>query len=383
MQLPKLFRLSFILCIGVFTQTSLFAQKADFEENLQQLIKKHEAVGLSIVVVKKGKPIFNKSYGFKDLENQIALNNTDLFRIASISKSFSATTIMQLVEQGKLKLSDDFSDLVGFKVRNPNYPNTIITLEMVLSHRSSINDSNGYFTFDVLDPTKNPKWEKSYNNYEPGSQYEYCNLNFNMVGAVIERVSGERFDLYVKKQVLDPLGLKAGFCVDSLDKNRFVKLYDRSTGTYEEQPAAYNPRSEEVRNHVLGKTTPIFSPTGGLKISANDLATYMLMHMNYGKLGKTRLISKKSSKQMQTPLSAKENYGLALLESKDLIANQTMIGHTGSAYGLYSNMFFNPKEKFGFIVITNGCIPSYVEEGETLKFSKEVINLLYESFIKK
>jgi len=86
---------------------------------------------------------------------------------------------------------------------------------------------------------------------------------------------------------------------------------------------------------------------------------------------------------MQTPLSTKENYGLALLKTKDLIANQTMVGHTGSAYGLYSNMFFEPKEKFGFIVITNGCIPTYVEEGETLKFSKEMINLLYENFIKK
>ena len=383
MQLPRLYRFLLILLLGIASQHNLLAQKAGFEEAVQALIQRHEAVGLSVVVVKNGKPIFSKSYGFKDLENRVALSNTDLFRIASISKSFSATTIMQFVEQGKLKLTDDFSDLVGFKVRNPKYPNTVITLEMVLSHRSSINDSNGYFNFDGLDPSKNPNWEKSYNQYEPGTQYEYCNLNYNMVGAVIERISGERFDIYVKKKILSPLGLNAGFCVDSLDKKSFVKLYEQESGNFVAQDAAYNPRSEEVKNHVLGKTTAIFSPTGGLKISANDLASYMLMHMNYGKLGKTKLISKKSAKQMQTPLSTKENYGLALLKTKDLIANQTMVGHTGSAYGLYSNMFFEPKEKFGFIVITNGCIPTYVEEGETLKFSKEMINLLYENFIKK
>ena len=78
------------------------------------------------------------------------------FRIASISKSFSATSIMQLVEAKKLSLDDDVSKLVGFKVRNPRFPKTVITLRMILSHRSSINDSQGYFTLDAINPAKNP-----------------------------------------------------------------------------------------------------------------------------------------------------------------------------------------------------------------------------------
>src|SRR5690606_30777814 len=118
-----------------------------------------------------------------------------------------ATSIMQLVEAGKLSLEDDFSDLVGFKIRNPKYPETVITLRMVLSHTSSINDSQGYFNFDSINPEKGGSWAKCYNNYEPGKGYQYCNLNFNMVGAVIEKKSGERFDQYVKKHILDPLGL--------------------------------------------------------------------------------------------------------------------------------------------------------------------------------
>src|SRR5690606_28370333 len=187
---------------------------------------------------------------------------------------------------------DDISDLVGFKVRNPKFPDTKITLEMMLSHRSSLNDSNGYFTIDVLDTTKNKDWAKSYNNYEPGTDYEYCNLNFNMIGAVLERLTDVRFDNYIKQQILNPLKLEAGFCVDSLDQKRFAKLYDKENGVYVEQKAAYNPRSEEIKNYTMGVSTPVFSPTGGMKISAKDLAKYMQMHMNHGKLGKVKLISK-------------------------------------------------------------------------------------------
>lgn len=370
------------LFVGVSVSMNAMAQSPSFETELKKITDKYDAVGLAIVVVKGGKPIYEKAFGYKDLENKTALTTEDLFRIASISKSFSSTAIMQLVEQGKVSLDDDISDLVGFKVRNPKFPETKITLEMMLSHRSSLNDSNGYFTFDVLDTVKNKDWAKSYNNYEPGTDYEYCNLNFNMIGAVLERLTEVRFDNYIKQQILTPLGLDAGYCVDSLDQKRFAKLYDKENGVYVEQKAAYNPRSEEIRNYKMGQSTPVFSPTGGMKISAHDLSKYMLMHMNYGKSGKVKIISKASSKRMQKGLSPKENYGLALLETDRLIEGEHMIGHTGSAYGLYSNMFFEPKKKFGFIVITNGCIPT-IDRNEDIVMSKEVINLLYQDFIKK
>lgn len=378
----KRFKSLFCLFTAVSLSTGAMAQSASFESDLKKITDKYEAVGLAIVVVKNGKPVYEKAFGYKDLETKAPLTTNDLFRIASISKSFSSTAIMQLVEKGKVSLDDDISDLVGFKVRNPKFPDTKITLEMMLSHRSSLNDSNGYFTFDVLDTTKNKDWAKSYNNYEPRTDYEYCNLNFNMIGAVLERLTDVRFDNYIKQQILSPLKLEAGFCVDSLDQKRFAKLYDKENGVYVEQKAAYNPRSEEIKNYTMGVSTPVFSPTGGMKISAKDLAKYMQMHMNHGKLGKVKLISKASSKKMQTALSAKENYGLALLETDRLIPGEHMIGHTGSAYGLYSNMFFEPKKKFGFVVITNGCIPT-IDRNEDIVMSKEVINLLYQDFIKK
>ncbi len=353
------------------------------EKAIDSIMQQYKVAGLSVAVVKKGKLVYTHSFGLKNLENQTPLTDDCLFRIASISKSFSATAIMQLVEAGKLSLDDDFSNLVGFRVRNPAFPETVITLRHVLSHRSSINDSQGYFSFDAINPDKNPDWAKCYNAYEPGKGYQYCNLNFNMVGAVIEKRSGERFDQYVKHHILDPLDLYGGYAVDSLDKSRFAPIYEYNgdSARFIPQPGAYNPRSAEIAAYVMGYSTPVFSPTGGMKISATDLAKYMTMHMNYGKYKKKRIISGESAMLMQTPVSDKENYGLALHKTEKLIPGKTLIGHTGSAYGLYSAMFFHPEEKFGIVVISNGCEPGYTEGFNTV--IRAACRSLYQSFFSK
>ena len=352
------------------------------EEGIKRVMQEEKVVGFSVAVVKNNKIIYTHSFGMQDIEKNIPLSDKAIFRIASISKSFSATSIMQLVEAKKISLDDDFSKLVGFKVRNPKFPETVITLRMILSHTSSVNDSQGYFSLDVINPAKNTDFAKCYNNYEPGKGYAYCNLNFNMTGAVIEKISGERFDQYVKHHILDPLGLYGGYCVDSLDKTRFATLYEynKDSTKFIAAPAAYNPRSEEVKNHILGETTPIFSPTGGMKISATDLAKYMIMHSRHGKYKGGRIISKSSSIQMQTKLSDDEGYGLALETTDKLIPGETMCGHTGSAYGLYSALFFNVDKKFGIVVICNGCGPSY--DSGFNNVIKKAVNTLYEAFIK-
>ena len=366
------------LCLSL----TIIAQVNKAEESIGKIMKENKVVGFSVAVVKNHKIIYTHSFGMQDIEKNIPLTDQAIFRIASISKSFSATSIMQLVEAKKLSLDEDFSNLVGFKVRNPKFPETVITLRMVLSHTSSVNDSQGYFTLDVINPAKNPDWAKCYNSYEPGKGYAYCNLNYNMTGAVIERVSGERFDRYVKHHILDPLGLYGGYCVDSLDKTRFATLYEynKDSAKFIAATAAYNPRSEEIKNHILGETTPIFSPTGGMKISATDLAKYMIMHSRHGKYNGVRIISKKSSIQMQTKLSEDEGYGLAIENTEKMIPGELMTGHTGSAYGLYSAMFFNPKKKFGIVVICNGCAPSYDTGFNDV--IKTAVNALYDSFIK-
>lgn len=365
----------------LFLYLSSHAQFEKIEREIGESLAKTETVGLAVAVIKNNQLVYQHAFGKKNVEDSTPLSNSDIFRIASISKSFAATSMMQLAEAKKLSLDDDFGNLVGFKIRNPKFPETVITLKMVLSHTSSINDSQGYFNLDVINPSKNPNWEKCYTDKQPGTSYLYCNLNFNMAGAVIERITGQRYDSYVKQHILAPLNVYGGYCIDSLDAKRFVTLYEYENKAFKPSPAAYAPRREELSTYQLGYSTPILSPTGGMKISATDLATYMTMHMNYGKANGVRIIAKKSAKQMQTPLSSPENYGLALLTTNKLISGKTLVGHTGSAYGLYSAMFFDPKEKFGIVVITNGT--SAKETDGYKAIIKESFNILYQNLIAK
>ncbi len=369
--------------VAVVTCLQSFGQSEKAETCIREIMQQSAVMGISVAVVKKNKIIYTHSFGLKDSATNTPLTNDCLFRIASISKSFSATSMMQLAERRKLSLDDDMSKLVGFRVRNLKYPERIITLRMVLSHRSSINDSQGYFTLDAINPAKNPDWAKCYNDYQPGTGYMYCNLNYNMVGTTIEKMSGERFDQYVKHHILDPLGLYGGYCVDSLDSTRFATIYeyDGATKSFTASPAAYAPRRQEINNYIMGYSTPIFSPTGGMKITAGDLAKYMIMHMNLGRSNGKKIMSKKSARQMQTSLSEEEGYGLAISTTDKLISGKTMKGHTGSAYGLNSAMFFHPKEKFGIVVISNGCDPTYTD-GFNAVITKAVA-CLYDHIIKQ
>lgn len=371
-----------LILVGILITVISFAQPEKADQELKALTDELKTVGLAVAVVKKGEIVYTQNFGWQDVEKQILLSNNSIFRIASISKSFSATAIMQLVEQRKLSLDDDVSKLIGFTVRNPNYPDDVITLRMIMSHTSSLSDRNGYFTLDVINPAKNTDWAKCFNNYRPGSQYEYCNLNYNITGTIIERTSGERFDTYIRKHIITPLGLYAGHNVDSLDANRFATLYsyDSAVG-FKPEPQAYASRSEEIKNYVPGYSTPIFSPTGGVKIGVQDLARYMIMHMNYGTYNGKKIISRKSAKTMQLPIAKAEGYGLALATVDNLIPGISLIGHTGSAYGLYSCFYFNPKKKYGFVVITNGCLPGLVDG--TRPIHKKAIPVLHTSFINR
>lgn len=371
-----------ITLLALFFNLNVCFAQSSFEDKVSTLMDKYEAVGLSVVAVNKGEIVYSHSFGKKSLESGLELQEDDIFRIASISKSFSATAIMQLVEQKKISLDNDVSQLIGFEVRNPKFSDVPITLKMLLSHTSSINDSEGYFTLDAINPSKNQSSSKCYNSYKPGTDYQYCNLNFNLIGTIIEKVSGQRFDQYIVKNILIPLELYGGYCVDSLDNSKFVSLYnfDKEKDTFVLSLDAYNPRRNVIENYVMGYSTPIFSPTGGMKVSALDLAKYMMMHMNYGSLDDVKIISKMSSKLMQKPVNKPAAYGLALLKTDDFIEGVDLIGHTGSAYGLYSVMFFNPKKKNGVVAITNGCKNCSGEDYNN--FLKEVSALLYKEWIK-
>lgn len=329
-------------------------------KELGTIMSRYSAVGLAVAVVDNDKIVYENTLGYKDLEAKKLWQKDDILRIASISKSFVATSILQLVEQGKLSLDADVSDIMGFVVRNPKFPQTPITVRMLLSHTSSMSDANGYFTLDNLNRDTSPTWERAWNSYAPGSKYQYCNLGYNTLGAVVEKVSGERFDTYVSNHILKPLGVYAHHNVHELDPAKFVGIYTfNATNSSYKKSDAYPSIEDALADYRMGYSTPVFSPTGGLKISVGGLAKVMMMHMNMGTLEGVKILTPQSCEMMQSEIVPTnyegEKYGMAMLRTNDLLKGHRLVGHDGLALGAHTAMFWDKEKKFGFVIMTNGC----------------------------
>ena len=349
------------------------------------LMEKHECIGLSVVVIKDNKIVYYNSFGYNpnysDTTKRTPIKRGDVNYIASVSKTFVSTAIMQLKEKGILKLDDDVNKYLDFTVRNPYYPDTPITIRMLLTHRSSINKLNGTVTFDhfnLIIPDKNKDYYKCYNNYKPGTDYDYCNYGYAILGAIIEKTSGMRLDNYIDKYIMKPMGLYGGFNIEKLDSSRFVRSYRYEKGKYVKQPVAYKP-DKYLEDYVLGFSTPALHPADGMIISSYDLAKFMLMHMNDGQYKKgKRIISSESEKEMREVPDNNRNYGLALAHYNYIIDGVDLIGMTGGARGMHTAMYFNPEEKYGFVVFCNGCNSTSAGDGG---LNKLVVKELYKSFI--
>ena len=369
MRISKFF-MAIAASVAIFTSCSP-TREQQTDEALKLIMDEYKTVGLAVAVVKDGEFIYNKSFGYKDLANKVPLQNGDIVRIASTSKSFTATGIMQLVDKGLLSLNDDVSDLIGFRVRNPRYPDTPITLRMILSHTASINDNGeNYFTLDHINPAINGDCADAYFTYGPGEGYNYSNLGMNLAGTILEKVSGVRFDNYIRDNIIKPLGLYGGHNVDSLDASKFALIYHLEDGEYVVSDGPYKSRAEDMPNYVLGYSAPIFSPTGGVKMSVEDLAKYVMMHINYGELNGVRIISEESSRIMQTPVpftkgDAKNTYCLGLGEfpyqtdePKYNVPGNYLIGHSAGSYGLSGIMLWSPSDKWGMVAMATGLTPN-------------------------
>jgi CubicO group peptidase (beta-lactamase class C family) len=381
-----IYRLLFsFLVISLFSCNISLSLHEQADNKMKKIVNDLNAVGLSVAVVKDNDLVYTNSFGFKDLSDSTLLTDDNIFRIASVSKSFTATAVMQLIERGKFNLDDDISDALGISVRNPTFPDIPITYRMLLNHTSSLNDTTGYFTFNVIDNSVNSEYWRAYNSYAPGTKYQYCNLGFNILGALGEIHSGKRFDRYIRRNISAPLGIIACFNTDSFDPTNFVTLYNFTNGIPTASSGAYTNRLADLERYTLGRTTPIFSPTGGMKSNPKHVAIHMLAQMNGGTYNGGQVLQAASVTAMQMPsvqtTEIGRRYGFAIETVTNLIEGETLKGHTGSAYGLYSAMYFCPEKKFGFVMMTNGYPANRAENG-FLTIQTEVINALYDIFIK-
>lgn len=382
--MKQILYLLFLICISCRAEV-----KNSVDSEILSILERYQAIGTSVAVVKDNRICYTRTFGYNpdynDTTLRMAIPTNGIYLIASISKSFIATAIMQLVEKKQLKLDDDINKYLLFKVRNPKYPETPITVRMLLNHRSTINDN--YYSLDInqINPEKGRNWKGCYNDYPPGTKFKYCNFNYNLLGAIIEKVTGTRFFDYIDDNIMRPLELNASYNLTKMDTSMLVRSYryDKTTKQFKKDGTVYNSEHyrEKLRNYKLGSSTAYFSPSGGVKISATDLAKYMMMYMNYGEYHGKRILSKESVLEMWRPQGEDESpnsyfsqYGLSFSRWSKIVDGESFIGITGGAHGVHSAMYFNPEKKYGFVVICNGCTSD-------IKMKDSVVKVLYKYLI--
>lgn len=361
------------------------------DSEIQDIVAKYQAIGATVVTVKDNRIFYTRTFGYNpdynDTTLRMAIPTNGIYLIASISKSFIATAIMQLVEKKQIKLEDDINKYLLFKVRNPKYPETPITVRMLLSHRSTINDNHYSLDINQINPEKGRNWKGCYDDYQPGTKFNYCNFNYNLLGAIIEKVTGKRFFDFIDDNIMKPLELNASYNLTKIDSTLLVRSYkyDKEKGEFKKEDRVYNSQyyRNKLRNYKLGSSTAYFSPSGGVRISATDLAKYMMMYMNYGEYNGKRILSKESVFEMWRPQGEDESpnsyfsqYGLAFSRWSKIVEGESFIGITGGANGVHSAMYFNPEKKYGFVVICNGCTSD-------IKMKDSLVKVLYNYLIKE
>lgn len=315
----------------------------------------------------------------------------DPARIASVSKLVVAIGVMKLVEQGRLDLNSDLSPRLGWKLRNPAFPDAPITLRMLLSHTSGIRDHDDRYAVPlgetVAAAVARPQgWDA---RHPPGTFFAYANMNTPIVASAMERATGERFDRWMRREVLDPLRIDGCFnwptCSDAAVARAIVltqsgrPVRDDLGGRRPDCPVFVRDGMPcDLAGWRPGENGALFAPQGGLRISLRGLSRIGRMLLNGGMLEGTRLLSPASVAELLKPHwrfdgtnGATEEgflcrYGLATHQLStpasgcrdDPVGDgRQWVGHAGEAYGLRSGLWIDRQQGVGVAYLVTGLEP--------------------------
>jgi CubicO group peptidase (beta-lactamase class C family) len=298
---------------------------------------KADGPGATVIVVKDGKTLFRKAYGLADLEHKLPLAPDTVMRIGSLTKQFTSTGILMLVEEGKIKLDDDIT------VYLPDYPTRgkKITIEHLLTHTSGIvsyTGKPGYRSSMANDLTVQQMIDSFKNDpldFEPGSRYQYNNSGYFLLGAIIEKVSGKPYYKFVEERIFVPLGMN----------NTAYEGHERSKAGralgYTGGPQGFAPSAR------LSMTQPYAA--GSLVSTVDDLARWDAA-VSSGKLLKSASWQRAfTSYTLASGAPTNYGYGWELGNFRE----RPMIGHSGGIPGFNAYALRVPAEKLYVAVISN------------------------------
>src|SRR6266478_6066740 len=323
--------------------------KADFETFLDALIpsqlQNRNIAGAVVSVVKDGNVLFQKGYGYADVEaKRPVLPDQTLFRPGSISKLFTATAVMQLVEQGKLDLDRDVNDYLDFPIPK-TYPEPV-TLRRLLTHTAGFEETlKNLFVAHESDMKALRTYlvnQMPQRIFPPGKIPSYSNYGFSVAGYIVERVSGEKFERYIDNHILKPLRMTNS----TFDQPLPVTLAQQMSQGY--LTTAKKPRDFEFVQA---------SPAGALSTTAVDMTRFILAFLQDGAVDGVAILKPETVRQMETrqfELHPMLN-GLGVTFMEYSMNGQRIIRHGGDTIYFHSDMVIVPEAHVGYFISYNSA----------------------------
>lgn len=335
------------------------------ENWIPEQIEYYHVPGIVIGIVYDRELIWAKGFGYSDLETQKEITVKTLFRIASISKLFTSTAIMQLRDKGKLRLDDPIKKYLSwFKIKNKYKNAPEITIRHLLTHTSGLPREAAFpYWTDHIFPTREQIIEALPNQemiYAPETKIKYSNLGMALLGEIIESVSGEPYEKYVVKHILKPLGMNESKV--HLGDEDMEKL---ATGYYRNLP-------DGKRELAPYTDTKGLTPAANLSSNVEDLAKFCSLQFQYDGTEKDQILSGYSLKEMHRPHWVRPSWesGWGLGFSVFPLGEHTLIRHGGWVAGFRSQLMISPEEKIAVIVLVNA------DDFSPYKVAKKVYELV-------
>ena len=333
--------------LGIANAQSLTAPDVEaFLDGVMPLqLQREDIAGAAIVVVKDGKILFSKGYGYSDVEKRTpATADATLFRPGSISKLFTWTSIMQLVEQKRLDLDHDVNDYIDFKI--PATFSQPITLRNIMTHTPGFEEAiKNLFVADAKDLRPLGEYVKRSlpeRVFPPGTTPAYSNYATALAGYIIERTSGEPYDDYVERHILQPLGMT-------------------HTTFRQPLPGALAPMMSKGYR-VASKPPKPFEvvqgwPAGSASTTATDLARFIIAHLQDGRYENTQILKPETARLMHTAqfVAVPPLNSMALGFYEETRNGQRIIGHGGDTVCFHSDLHLIPAAGVGFFISYNSA----------------------------
>lgn len=345
------------------------------DDALTRLLKKHHVAGACIQRFEKGRLTDCHAVGYAKLGAEKRKVETDtIFRTASIAKTVTALLVFRLQTLGKLNVHQELSELLGYPVQNPYFPNAPITLAMLLSHTSSVVDSSAYFdAFRLHTPLSELlKDSCAYLNAMPGTVFRYSNFAAGLVGCLLEKQTGLCLEELAQQELFRPLGVKATFDTSKLDVLQTADSWRvlPSALAFESakriEQAVTLENADHERHYLLA--------SGNLYLTATDLAKLTLAAWN----GADGFLDERSLKQMQQPImqwpetEVNMRHGMGLFQINDpAVYPKPLWGHQGFAYGAVNGVFFD-EDGNGFAALNSGASEQRI--GHLALINRDLIN---------